>query len=61
MIPGAHSGPARYLTTAEECEIVQFLTRVAAIGYRKSRKEVMALVQRIVDEKNLNKTVSSGW
>lgn len=48
----ANSGPARYLTTAEENEIVQFLTRAAAICCGKSRKEVMGLVQQVVDENN---------
>jgi len=42
-IPGTTSGPPRYLNTSEEDELVQFLTRCAAIGYGKSRKEVIAL------------------
>ena len=61
VIPGANSGPEKYLTTAEEIELVQFLTRVAAIGYGKSRKEVMAIAQGVVGEKCLNKVVSNGW
>ena len=36
VIPGANSGPERYLTTAEEMELVQFLSRAAPIGYGKS-------------------------
>ena len=66
VVPGTSSGPARYLTTAEErtakeSEVVQFLTRSAAIGYPKSRKEVMALAQGVLDSKGIKKTVSSGW
>ena len=41
--------------------MVQFLTRSAAIGYPKSQKEVMALVQGMLDSKGIRKTVSSGW
>ena len=61
VIPGSNSGPERYLTTMEEGELVLFLARVAAIGYGKTRKEVMAIVQNVVDQKCLNKSVSSGW
>ena len=61
VVPGTNSGPPRYLTMAEESELVQFLTRCAAIGYGKSRKEVMALVQRVLHDKNINKTLSGGW
>ena len=60
VIPGANSGPEKYLTTTEEIELVQFLIRVAAIGYGKSRKEVMAIAQGVVDEKCLKKVVSNG-
>ena len=61
VIPGANSGLQRYLTTSEEIGLVQFLTRAAAIGYGKTRKEVIALVQSVVDEKFLGKLVTSGW
>ena len=49
VIPGSTSGPEKYLTLNEERELVQFLTWVAAIGHGKSRKEVMAIAQRVVD------------
>ena len=61
VIPGANSGPQRYLTTSGEIELVQFLTRAAAIGYGKTRKEVIALVQTVVGEKYLSKMVTNGW
>ena len=60
-MPGTTSGPPRYLNTSEEDELVQFLARCAAIGYGKSRKEVIALVQCVVDGKGIQKTVSNGW
>jgi len=60
-LPGTKSGPPPYLNASEEQELVQFLTRSAAIGYGKSRKEVIALVQCIVDSKGIPRTVSNGW
>ena len=61
VIPGSTSGPPRYLTVSEENELVKFLSRSASIGYGKSCKEVMALVQRVLQSKNLATHVSSGW
>ena len=61
VVPGSTSGPPRYLTVSEENELVKFLTRCGSIGYGKSRKEVMALVECILQSKNLSRHVSSGW
>ena len=61
VMPGTKSGPPMYLTVSEETELVQFLTRCAGIGYGKSRKEVIALVQRILDKKGILKMVTNGW
>ena len=61
VLPGSNSGPPRYLTTVEENELVQFLIRCSSIGYGKSRKEVLALVQHVLDNKNISSTVSGGW
>ena len=58
---GTMSGPPKYLTDAQEIKIVHFLTRTAAIGYPKSHKDVMALVQRVLDSKGLGKSLTSGW
>jgi len=40
---------------------VVFLLRCSSIGYAKSRKEVMALVERIFHTKRIHHPVSSGW
>ena len=56
VLPGAHSGPPRYLSTEEEDELEQFLFNSAAIGFPRSRMEVMALVGN-----KIGKPVSSGW
>ena len=61
VVPGSTSGPATYLITAEEDELVLFLCRCASIGYAKSRKEVLALVQRILDSRGIAKVITNGW
>ena len=54
-------GPPKYLSTEEEKELVMFLTRCASIGYAKTRKEVLGLVQRVLDSQGVPKTVTNGW
>jgi len=53
---GSTSGPERYLTDQEECELVNFLTGCASVGYAKSRHQVLALVEQVMQKKG--KTVS---
>ena len=59
--PGAVSGPPTYLSLAEEHELVTFLLRSCQIGYARSRLEIIALVQRIVDSKGMDRTITHGW
>ena len=61
VIHGCRSGPLRYLTEAEEEELLRFLIRSASIGYPKSRNAVIALVQRACNNKGLSVTVTHGW
>ena len=61
VLPGSKSGPATYLTTQEEKELVTFLCRSAAIGYGRTRSEVIAIVERIISSRGVYKKVSSGW
>lgn len=61
VLPGATSGPHSYLTREEEKELVSFLCRAAQIGHGRTRKEVIAIVQRVLDARGSNKKVSSGW
>ena len=58
---GCIGGPQRYLTEEEEIELVRFLFKCSSIGYAKSRKEVLAIVQKILLEKGIEKFVSNGW
>ena len=61
VLPGALSGPSRYLSYQEEDELVHFLLECASIGYPRSRQEVIAIVQRLCDQRGMNKVVSHGW
>lgn len=49
---GSRSGPERYLTDQEECELVNFnfLTGCASVGYAKSRHQVLALVEQVMQK-----------
>ncbi len=51
----------KYLNDIEECELVDFLLRCAKIGYPKSRKQVMGIVQRVIDVNGVMRVVSDGW
>jgi len=53
---GAKSGPPSYLTE-EEDELDSFLTSCASLGYARSKKQVIALVQATVTAKGLGKMV----
>ena len=57
--PGAVSGLPKYLNTDEE--LVKFLLRCASIGYPRSRKDVIALVQRINESRRITGYVTNGW
>ena len=61
VVTGATSGPKTYLDCSEEEELVLFLLRCAEIGYPKSRKQVLALVRRLLLKKGINAQVTSGW
>ena len=62
VLSGATSGPQTYLDKSEEEELVQFLLRSAEIGYAKSRKQVLALVRRLLQKKGEKSgPVTSGW
>ena len=58
---GAKSGRPKYLTDEEEDILVKFLLKCAAIGYPRSRNEVIAMVQRLCDSRNMSVHVTHGW
>ena len=61
MLHGAKSGRSKYLSDEEEDILVKFLLKCASIGYPRSRKEVIALVQRFCDSRDTNVQVTHGW
>ena len=61
VMPGGKSGPTKYLSDAEEKELETFLLRCSNIGYPKTRHQVLAIVQRILDSKHIGKNVTDGW
>ena len=48
---GSHSRPESYLSDTEEAELMQFLLKMARIGYAKLKKQVLALVEAILMKK----------
>ena len=56
VLPGSVSGPPRTLTDSEETDLEQFLFHCSAIGYGKTRKDVINLVER-----SIQRSVSNGW
>jgi len=51
---GAKSGPPKYLSDLEEEELVNFLNGSASVGFARSKKQVLAIVQNVVTKKGLN-------
>ncbi len=58
ILPGSKSGQ-KYLTDEEE--LVTFLIGCSEIGYPRTRKNVICLVQRILEEKGKDINLSYGW
>ena len=54
VLPGKLSGPIKILSDQEETELVSFLRKCSAVGYPKTRKDVIGLVQRIADTRGLD-------
>ena len=57
----SHSGPSRYLSDEEEAELVHFLAGSASMGYAKTKKDVLAFVNRVIESKGFSPPVSNGW
>ena len=59
VLPGTKSGPPSYITEKEE--LVTFMTRSSAIGYGRTRKEVIAIVEWLLCSRGIHKYVTNGW
>ena len=60
-LPGAKSGPPTLLTAEEEKDLVVFLLKASSIGFGKTRKQVLAMVERILAARGEERTVTNGW
>ncbi len=58
---GKLSGFVRYLSDAEETNLIKFIKQSAKIGAAKSKADVISIVQRVVDAKYMKVKVTSGW
>ena len=58
---GATSGPSKYLSSEEEDELVVFLKGCSSMGFPRSRKEIIAIVQNVVNDKGRDAKVTNGW
>ena len=63
VIHGIKPGPKPYLNKAEESELAEFLEVTSSVGYGKTRKEIMGIVEATAQEKGLlrKKKISQGW
>ena len=51
----------KILTDNQEEHLEQFLINCAAIGYAKSRSQVMDLINQIYKSRGIDKFVTNGW
>ena len=61
VLPGAKSGPPKILTDEEEEELVSFLCRLSDIGYPKTRRQVVDLVNQIAVSRGRPEISMSWW
>ncbi len=59
---GSHSGPSRYLSDEEETQLVHILCNAASLGYARTKKEVLVIVEELVSAKGRQAVhVSNDW
>ena len=60
---GTRPGPTPYLNKSEEGNLVEFLEVVSSVGYGKTRKQVMNIVESTARDKGILKKqkISDGW
>ena len=60
---GTKPGPRKYLTDEEEEELASFLKDCAAVGFGKTRRDVMNIAQSVAEEKGIlqGERISEGW
>ena len=60
---GTNPGPKPYLTKQEEDELAEFLIKASTMGYGKSKREVLSIVKRTLENKgsNVDDFIGEGW
>ena len=60
---GTKPGPKPYLSLEEEEELAHFLVNCSKLGYDKTRRQVLQMVEEIAIKKGvtIKKHVSDGW
>lgn len=61
VLCGATCGREKYLSDEEEEELATFIENCASVGYAKTRKQILALVERIMYARGIEVHVSDGW
>jgi hypothetical protein len=63
VVHGSNPGPQRYLNCQEESELGTYLKHCARVGYGKTRRDVLNIVQNAASEKGVlcSSQVSLGW
>ena len=61
VLPGTASGAVRYLADSEEEELAEFIVGCASIGYPKTIRDILAIVQSILASRGVHRIVTYGW
>ena len=61
VLPGTASGAVRYLADSEEEELAEFIVGCASIGYPKTVRDILAVVQSILASRGVHRIVTCGW
>ena len=57
---GAHCGPVRYLSDTGEEELVNFLCGSARMGYARTKRDIMVIVEEVVASKGKEVHIFNG-
>ena len=60
VLPGTASGAVRYLADSEEEELAEFIVGCASIGYPKTIRDILAIVQSILASRGVHRIVTYG-
>ena len=60
VYPGSLPGQPTLLSMKEEDDLVEFLISSAMIGYGRTRKDILDIVSRMLEQQGINKTLITG-